>query len=278
MEPSRIENLYLGDGSAKVGSFAHGPGAIFMGPEHTGHVAFKHCNVQGFPNNGFYCSNGSGTVTFKNCFAKNNGVSNFRCSTNGDLIDGCVAYNDSTNYGWDGGYVEEHGRPLWAWSTGPITVRNSHFAEGPYPYAIVAGANNSGSRVNFESGAYSGAIRRAYGSTVSISSSVGTNPDLSMPDGCPDDPRGSRQWRGGFGKRHRAPTRHQRTSSSSTPAGPRSPPTTTSRFRRGRSRPRRQTAPRSRRNSGGSARTEPEQPVASAMAATPGRSTHCSST
>ena len=185
---SLIENLYLGDGSAKVGTFQHGPGAIFLGPEHSGHITFRNCNVQGYPNNGFYCSNGSGTVRFENCYAKNNGVANFRVaggSSRADEIVNCVGYNDNTDYGWDGGYTEENGRPLWAWPDGPIEIEDSHFADGPYVHCLVAGASNSPSVVNMRSGAFSGSVREANGSSINISNGVGSNPDLSVPEGCP---------------------------------------------------------------------------------------------
>ncbi|MFA9427623.1 hypothetical protein [Natronorubrum sp. A-ect3] len=185
-----FENIYMGDGATKEGSsFVHGPGAVFMHRGNDASVTFRHCNVQGFPNNGFYCSNtasGPSSVHFDTCFGKNNGVTTFRCASGNDVIENCVAYNDNTDYGPGyGGYTETNGRPVWVWNGGTVTIRDSHFADGPYPYALVAGANGSPGSVNFESGGYRGDIQRASGSTVSVGDGVSTSPDLSVPDGVP---------------------------------------------------------------------------------------------
>ena len=185
-----FENIYMGDGATKEGSsFVHGPGAVFMHRGNDASVTFRRCNVQGFPNNGFYCSNtasGPSSVHFDTCFGKNNGVTTFRCASGDDVIENCVAYNDNTDYGPGyGGYTETDGRPVWVWNGGTVTIRDSHFADGPYPYALVAGANGSPGSVNFESGGYRGDIQRASGSTVSVGDDVSTSPDLSVPDGVP---------------------------------------------------------------------------------------------
>ncbi|WP_238717519.1 twin-arginine translocation signal domain-containing protein [Natronorubrum halophilum] len=187
-----VENVYLGDGSTKEGeSFVHGPGAVFMHRNNSADVTFRHCNVQGWPNNGFYCSNTAhgGSVRFEHCFGKNNGVTTFRCASADDAIVGCVAYNDDTDYGRGyGGYSETNGRPVWVWNGGTVTIRDSHFADGPYPSAIVAGANGSPGRATFESGGIRGNIRRTSGSTVTVGSAVSSDPDLSIPDGVPTSP------------------------------------------------------------------------------------------
>ncbi|ELY49372.1 hypothetical protein [Natronorubrum sulfidifaciens] len=185
-----FENIYMGDGATKEGSsFVHGPGAVFMHRGSDANLTFRCCNVQGFPNNGFYCSNtasGPSSVHFDTCFGKNNGVSTFRCAGGNDVIENCVAYNDNTDYGPGyGGYTETNGRPVWVWNGGTVAIRDSQFADGPYPYALVAGANGSPGRVRFESGGYQGSIQRASGSSVTVGDAVGTNPDLSIPDGVP---------------------------------------------------------------------------------------------
>ncbi|WP_436925763.1 hypothetical protein [Halosimplex amylolyticum] len=186
----RFENVYMGDGATGDGaSSVHGPGAVVLHHDNEADVTFRHCNVQGFPNNGFHCSNtasGSGSVHFESCFGKNNGVATFRCAGGDDLIENCVAYTDTTDYGHDDDdYVETNGRPVWVWNGGPVTIRNSHFGDGPYPNAIVAGANDAPGRINFESGGYRGHIQRATGSTVDVGPDVSTEPDLSIPDGVP---------------------------------------------------------------------------------------------
>nr|WP_164471644.1 hypothetical protein [Halosimplex salinum] len=186
----RFENVYMGDGATGDGaSGGHGAGAVFLHHDNEADVTFRNCNVQGFPNNGFHCSNtasGPGSVHFDSCFGKNNGVATFRCAGGDDLIEHCVAYTDTTDYGHDGGdYVETNGRPVWVWNGGPVTIRDSHFADGPYPNAIVAGANDAPGRIRFESGGYRGTIQEASGSTVDVGPDVSNDPDLSVPDGVP---------------------------------------------------------------------------------------------
>ncbi|MDG5819929.1 hypothetical protein [Natronococcus sp. A-GB7] len=179
-----VENLYLGDGANKSGeSFVHGPGAIFLHRDSNADVTFRHCNVQGWPNNGFYCSNtaNGGSVRFESCYGKNNGVATFRCASAADEIVDCVAYNDDTDYstangGW-GGYTEQHGRPVWAWSPGPVTIEDSQFAAGPYAAALLT---HEGGTIDFRSGSYSGDTQGQV-----QTGEVTNDPDLSVPDGVP---------------------------------------------------------------------------------------------
>lgn len=176
-----IENLYLGDGATKEGeSFVHGPGAVFYHNDAACDVTFRYCNVQGYPNNGFYCSNtaSGGSVTFENCYGKNNGVATYRCGGANDVISNSVAYNDDTDYGPGyGGYTETDGRPVWVWSPDPVTIEDSNFAAGDYPYALVS---HQGGTIEFDSGAVSGGTEGPV-----QTGDVGSEPDLSVPDGVP---------------------------------------------------------------------------------------------
>ncbi|THE64855.1 hypothetical protein D8Y22_10820 [Salinadaptatus halalkaliphilus] len=181
-----IENVYLGDGSTKEGeSFVHGPGAVFYHKQAGCDVTFRYCNVQGWPNNGFYCSNtaSGGSVELDHCYGKNNGVSTFRVAGGQDVITDCVAYNDDTDYGpgW-GGYVEDSGRPVWVWPGNTVAIDDSHFAAGSYPYAMVM--RNSGS-ARMTGGAISGTVQGSGLRRDGVSS----DPDLSVPDGVPTTPR-----------------------------------------------------------------------------------------
>ncbi|AXR78675.1 hypothetical protein [Natrarchaeobaculum sulfurireducens] len=180
-----IENVYLGDGSTKEGeSFVHGPGAVFMHRNANCDVTFRYCNVQGWPNNGFYCSNTAdgGSARFENCYGKNNGVSTFRVAGGNDRIEHCVAYNDNTDYGpgW-GGYVEDSGRPLWVWPGGTVSIEDSHFAAGSYPYAAVMRGSGS---AQMSGGAIDGNVQGNGLQRSSVSSSA----DLSIPEGVPTSP------------------------------------------------------------------------------------------
>ncbi|MCU4801715.1 hypothetical protein OB920_15150 [Halobacteria archaeon HArc-gm2] len=185
-----VENVYMGDGATRDGGRSvHGPGAAVMHRSNQADVTFRRCNVQGFPNNGFHCSHtatGPSSVHFDSCFGKNNGVATFRCAGGDDLVENCVAYTDETEYGHDDGpYVETNGRPVWVWNGDTVTIRDSYFADGPYPHALVAGANDAAGRVSFESGGYRGSIQRTCGSVVDVGADVSDDPDLSIPDGVP---------------------------------------------------------------------------------------------
>ncbi|AFZ74670.1 hypothetical protein [Natronobacterium gregoryi] len=177
-----IENVYLGDGSTKAGgSHTHGPGAVFMHRNANCDVTFRHCNVQGYPNNGFYCSNTAygGSARFESCYGKNNGVSTFRVAGGNDAIVDCVAYNDNTDYGpgW-GGYVEDAGRPLWVWPGGTPTIEDSEFAAGSYPYAAVVRGSGSAQMTD-------GAIQGPVQGSGLQRSGISRSADLSIPDGVP---------------------------------------------------------------------------------------------
>ncbi|WP_137290766.1 hypothetical protein [Natronorubrum halophilum] len=176
-----VENLYLGDGATKKGSgHEYGPGAIFCNNEGDSDVTFRYCNVQGYPNSGFYCSDtgDSGSVTFENCYGKNNGVATFHCAGPDDSLRNCVGYNDDTDYGpgYDG-FTERNGYPVWVGSSGPVTIENSHFAAGAYPETLRTHGDGS---IDFESGSYSGTFRGAV-----RTGTVATDPNLSIPEGVP---------------------------------------------------------------------------------------------
>ena len=179
-----FENIYIGDGANKSGAdFVHGPGGIFYHNTASANVVFRECNVQGYPNNGWYCSNSAtgGSITWERCFGKNNGVTTFRAADPNDTLVDCVAYNDntdySTEYGSWGNYNENSGRPLWVWNPGGCTVENCHFDAGGYHAAVLT---HNGGSVSLDGGAISGGTQGNVDA-----SSAGSNPDLSIPDGVP---------------------------------------------------------------------------------------------
>ena len=181
---STVENVYLGDGTDMSGEgFVHGPGAIFLGDEHGGHIDFRNVNVQQYTNNAFYCSNGSGTVHIDGCYAVDNGVANYRVNSAGDRITDSVAYASGDVP--DGNY---HGRGVWAWSPGEIEVEGCAFDMAGTMPDIAAGANHQASQVVVTDTDLpeNADIDEANGSTVSLESD-GTDPSLEIPDGCPED-------------------------------------------------------------------------------------------
>ncbi len=179
-----FENVYIGDGANKRGeSFVHGPGAVFYHRSANCRVEFDRMNVQGYPNNGFYCSNTAhgGSVHWTNCYGKNNGVTTFRTGSGSDTLENCVAYNDNTDYStsdgpW-GNYSESHGRPLWHWGNQTMTARNCNFAAGSYGAAAIT--HQSG-RIVLNGGNISGGTQGRVDT-----SRAGSTPDLSIPDGVP---------------------------------------------------------------------------------------------
>lgn len=179
-----FDNVYIGDGANKTGGgHAHGPGAVFYHRNASADVTFRRMNVQGYPNNGFYCSNSAsgGMITWIDCYGKNNGVSTFRAASGEDSLHNCVAYNDDTDYSTDygswGGYTEDTGRPLWVHSPGGVVAEDCHFAAGSYPSAVLT---HDGASATLDGGAISGGTSGAVDT-----SSAGSDPDLSIPEGVP---------------------------------------------------------------------------------------------
>ncbi|WP_339106364.1 right-handed parallel beta-helix repeat-containing protein [Haloterrigena salinisoli] len=179
---STIENVYMGDGCVRPSSYrSHGQCAIWVAPEHDGHIDIKNCNVQNWPNNGIYASapgyNGrGGTVHIDDCYAANNYVSSYRLGSDGSKCTNSVAYNDG-----NGRY---DGRCFWGWNPGEITVSDCDFSSGSYPDAIHLGRSGERTDVVIEATRYDGLSERGD-VNVSWGATDGSSPDLSMPDGVP---------------------------------------------------------------------------------------------
>ncbi|QCS42108.1 right-handed parallel beta-helix repeat-containing protein [Natrinema versiforme] len=179
---STIENVYMGDGCLRPSSYSsHGQCGIWVAPEHSGHIDIRNCNVQDWPNNGIYASapgyNGNGgTVHIDNCYAANNYVSSYRLSSNGSKCTNSVAYNDS-----NGRY---NGRCFWGWNPGRMEVSNCHFSSGSYTNAIHLGRNGKTTRISIDNTQFDGISQRGN-IQLSRGSGLGSNPDLSIPDGVP---------------------------------------------------------------------------------------------
>ncbi|MDF9745966.1 right-handed parallel beta-helix repeat-containing protein [Natrinema salsiterrestre] len=179
---STIENVYMGDGCIRPSSYSsHGQCGIWVAPEHNGHIDIRNCNVQDWPNNGIYASapgyNGSGgTVHIDSCYAANNYVSSFRLSSDGSKCTNSVAYNDS-----NGRY---NGRCFWGWNPGRMVVSGCDFSSGSYNDAIHLGRNGETTRVTIEDTRFDGISQRGD-VRLSREGGLGSDPDLSMPEGVP---------------------------------------------------------------------------------------------
>lgn len=181
---STVENVYLGDGCDMSGEgFVHGPGAIFQGPEHAGHIEFTNLNIQEYTNNAFYCSNGSGTVHIDGCYAADNGVTNYRVNSDGDRITNSVAH--ATGDVPDGNY---HGRGIWGWNPGTIEVEACAIDMAGTMPDIAAGANHQPSQIVVDDSALpdDADIDEANGGTIELAETDADIP-LEPPEDCPTD-------------------------------------------------------------------------------------------
>ncbi|WP_222918372.1 right-handed parallel beta-helix repeat-containing protein [Natrinema sp. SYSU A 869] len=179
---STIENVYMGDGCVRPSSYSsHGQCGIWVAPEHSGHIDIRHCNVQDWPNNGIYGSapgyNGNGgTVHIDRCYAANNYVSSYRLSSDGSKCTDSVAYNDG-----NGRY---NGRCFWGWNPGQMEVSGCDFSSGSYNDAIHLGRNGETTRISVKDTQFDGISQRGD-IRLNRGSGLGSNPDLSMPEGVP---------------------------------------------------------------------------------------------
>ncbi|MCU4924903.1 hypothetical protein OB905_02745 [Halobacteria archaeon AArc-dxtr1] len=181
---STIENVYLGDGSddRNGSSTGHGQTAIWVNPDHSGHLDISNVNIQNFADNAIYGSapggSGGGTVHIDSSFAANCYVSHFRVATEGSAITNSSVYVD------DEGYA---GRGIWAWAPGTIEVDGCQIEMNGNHTAIDAGANGQGTTVQVTDTDYDeqGGITEEGGSTVELADDVGTDPEAIRPDGVP---------------------------------------------------------------------------------------------
>jgi hypothetical protein len=180
---STIENVWLGDGSVYEDNGATG---LWVDPDHDGHLEIDRVNIQAMSDNGFYCSapgtdwGCDGTVAIRNCYAANCWVSQFRLAE-GTLENSVASVTDDRQY--------RRGRGLWAWSPGPVEVRDCQFDMNGHHYSFVAGANDRGSRIDVSTtewdDAFHGGWRTIGDGTVNFEDGNGNDPQNVVPDGCP---------------------------------------------------------------------------------------------
>lgn len=182
---STFENVYLGDGSYDAGGETSET-AIWVHPEHDGHLDVRHVNVQGFPDNGIYASApggaGGGTVHIDRCYAANNYVSNYRIGSAGSKVTNSSVLLDEDGY---------DGRGVWIWAPGECAVDGCQLETNGNHYAIHVGASGSGSSAVVSNTEYDtdfhGGIEERFGATVEVDD-VGTDPEAFVPDGVPTTP------------------------------------------------------------------------------------------
>ncbi len=182
---STLECIYLGDGSDEhnASPTGHGQTAIWVNPQHSGHLDIEAVNVQAFADNAIYASapgtGASGTVHVDRCYAANCYVSHYRLATEGSKVTNSAVLVD------DDGYA---GRGVWAWAPGTITVENCDLEMNGQNVAIDAGANGQATTVEVSDTEYDEAagIQEHDGSRVDLDDDVGTDPEATIPDAVPE--------------------------------------------------------------------------------------------
>ncbi|MCU4974200.1 right-handed parallel beta-helix repeat-containing protein [Halobacteria archaeon AArc-m2/3/4] len=177
---STVENVYLGDGAAD-GSSATSMTGVWVAPQHSGHIDFKNVHVAGMPDNGFYASapgsSGSGgTVRFEECYAYNNGISQYRLGDGSEVVDSVACVDNNNRH--------HNGRGVWAWGTNRVEVHGSNIDNGGGGPAVVCGAHSGGPTVHAYDSHFRGSIHRTNGGSFRHHSGS-RNPDSTPPKGVP---------------------------------------------------------------------------------------------
>ncbi|WP_114576576.1 hypothetical protein [Saliphagus sp. LR7] len=181
---SRLENVYLGDGSTNAGGDT-AETAIWVAPDHSGKLDIQGVNVQRFPDNAIYASapggKGGGTVHIDRCFAANCRVAHYRIGSAGSTVTNSSVRLDDEGY---------DGRGVWVWAPGPCEVKNCQLETGDNHYAIRAGANGSASSVSVTDTAYDEGYHGGINGeeSVDLGSGVETGAEAVVPDAVPTSP------------------------------------------------------------------------------------------
>ncbi|WP_224332803.1 hypothetical protein [Haloprofundus halobius] len=176
-----VENLYAGGGTSDINF-------VFVRKAHEGEVTIRNVNFQGWKQ-GIYASapgidagGGDGPVYVENCYAKNNGVANYRLGSDGSYLQNSVAHVD--DYTSHSGYT----RGLWVRNGGDIEATGLDILidYDEAAWGVVENDNlETGGVIHLEdSSVESRGGRGAIDGTVETAN-VDDDPDLSIPDGVP---------------------------------------------------------------------------------------------
>jgi hypothetical protein len=184
-----FENVYLGDGGVD-GGYA----GAFVPTAHAGELTISQCYIAGWPDNGVYASapgrderdGQDGTVRVDSSFAMGNNVAGFRVGTDGSVVrDSVVVVRNDVPANTDGA---EYARGIWVREGATVDIENCD----------VLLAHSDGSSCVRQSDGEEGLARvidsqiAARGDTTRFrgnveTENVGDDPDLTLPDGVPDD-------------------------------------------------------------------------------------------
>lgn len=185
-----IENLYVPDGWASYpvasnGAISNHGGWAISSPGHGGHIDVRRCYTAQFVDNNWYCSVGSGTYAFEDCYAVDSQIASYRLS-GGDSLVNCVGH-----------YDQNGGRALYVYGNRPgrLTVDGcdliSNHSHNSAIHFISDGAQVDLSNTEYTNTNNAGKINDQGGN--------GNNPQLRVPSGCPQSYEAAATGEGGGG-------------------------------------------------------------------------------
>ncbi|WP_224447790.1 hypothetical protein [Haloprofundus salilacus] len=181
-ETGLVENVYAADGSYDT-DFA------FVRKAHEGELTIRNVYLEGWQE-GIYGSapgiddgGGDGPVQIENCYAKNNGVANYRLGSDGSYVRNSVVYVDEqTSYS---GYT----RGVWVRNGGDVEVSGMdilmEYDEAAWGVVENDNIETGGSIDLVDSAVESRGGRGEIDGTVETSN-VGDDADVDVPDGVPE--------------------------------------------------------------------------------------------
>jgi hypothetical protein len=91
-----IENVRMNNAGV-MGAYNHGNGrvGVWIGMSTRGTITLKDCHIEGFPNNGLYCSRTYGVVRVEGGTFRNNDISQVRIGSDGSYVEGATIEVDA---------------------------------------------------------------------------------------------------------------------------------------------------------------------------------------
>jgi len=180
----RVENVWMGDGSAAYDGAGSSETAAWVSPESTGTITFKHCHFQGWKDNAIYASspgrNGDGAVVIDRCYAANNNHADFRIGSTGSVVK-----NSAVEHTTSGGTA----RGVWCWYDSGLEIRNVDIDMRGNGAAIHAGPYEPGEVAVYDTQYNGPLVEDGQGSgRIELKRGNGTSPAVSVPAGVPQSP------------------------------------------------------------------------------------------
>ena len=180
----RVENLWMGDGSSVYDGAGSSETAVWVSPESSGPITFRHCYFDGWKDNAIYASSpgreGNGAITIDSCYAANNNHADYRIGSTGSVIKNSVVEHTRSGSGIRG---------VWCWYNDGLEIRNCDIDVNGYGAAIHAGPESPGGVTVYDSELSGALVENGRGNgSITLASGNGDSPDTSVPDGVPSSP------------------------------------------------------------------------------------------